>query len=115
MFSKSSLSSFFFYFFIFPFNQHYILTELLKNAMKATMDFHIRQYSSNGDDDRETVTHQESLETLQSPLSKYQRSKGSHHHRVPKPVPNVENIPNVTVIIADSPDNEDVIIKVSSR
>jgi hypothetical protein len=87
--------------------------ELLKNAMKATMDFHIQQNTPHED---ETVTHQESFESLQSPLSKYQRVKSAdqvHHHPIRRAVPNADKIPNVTVIIADSPNNEDVIIKVT--
>jgi DUF4097 and DUF4098 domain-containing protein YvlB len=88
--------------------------------MKATMEFHMRRNSIKEEDKTELVTHQESHETLQSPLSKYQRFKDAvchhhHHHDIPMPVPNADKIPTVTVIIADSPDNEDVIIKVRSR
>jgi hypothetical protein len=86
--------------------------------MKATMDFHIRHTSSSNDEkERVTHHHQKSLETLQSPLNKYQRNKDRDSHKrhcIPMPVPNADKIPHVTVIIADSPDNEDVIIKVSS-
>lgn len=83
--------------------------------MKATMDFHIQQHTSG--EGEKSVTHQESFESLQSPLSKYQRVQSSDPEGSlplqPKHVPNPEMIPSVNVIIADSPNNEDVIIKVS--
>ncbi|KAG7369538.1 mitochondrial branched-chain alpha-ketoacid dehydrogenase kinase [Nitzschia inconspicua] len=94
-----------------PTHLHYILMELLKNSMKATMDFHIQNNTSEED---ESWTHQESFESLQSPLSKYQRVQSGGEPYLPqtKVVPNPDKIPPVTFIIADSPNNEDVIIKV---
>jgi signal transduction histidine kinase len=90
--------------------------ELLKNAMRATMDFHIQKYSRDHEEGH-AVTHRESVESLQSPLSNYRRirqasAEAAHDSRGLMVVPDVDKIPPVTVIIADSPKNEDVIIKV---
>lgn len=84
------------------------MMELLKNAMRATMQEHIKKHSGEqqwqGDD---SVTHQESFESLHSPLSTYQRTRAAVHESEPMAmVTNVDQIPPVNVIIADSPNNE---------
>jgi len=69
------------------------------------------------------VTHQQSFQSLHTPLSRYQRIGGRYHgpqtqskrKAFPHHKLNMNNVPPVTVIIADSPSNEDVIIKVSDE
>jgi pyruvate dehydrogenase kinase 2/3/4 len=69
-----------------PTHLHYIMLELIKNAMRATIEF-----------------HKDNIVTAPSSLgSNIQRNKFQRSN----------NIPPVTIIIADSPDNEDVVIKV---
>jgi pyruvate dehydrogenase kinase 2/3/4 len=96
-----------------PTHLHYIMLELLKNAMRATMEFHSKQ---NPQMDEE----EDAEELIQSPLSHYQRRRGLKNSSVlpdetSKSNSNLlplHNIPAVAVVIADSPNNEDVIIKV---
>jgi hypothetical protein len=129
--------------------KHYIMLELLKNAMRATMDNYIKErlrqkhqvgdqgdsgsddVGDDDDDDDDAVTHQESSESLHySPLARYQRmqghrmkssnlgsKKGTKKSSSTPPVDDIDysDLPPVTVTIADSPSNEDVIIKVSDE
>jgi hypothetical protein len=126
------------------------MLELLKNAMRATMDNYIKERLrqkhqvgdqgdsgsddvGGGDDDdaAAAVTHQESSESLHySPLARYQRmqghrmkssnfgsKKGTKKSSSTPPVDDIDysDLPPVTVTIADSPSNEDVILKVSDE
>ena len=74
-----------------PAHLHYIVLELLKNAMRATMEFHYSKYD---------ITQRED------------ESSSAYHYRIMRMIPSP---PPVSVIIADGMENEDVVIKVADE
>ena len=73
-----------------PAHLHYIVLELLKNAMRATMEFHYSKYD---------ITQRED------------ESASAYHYRIMR----IPSPPPVSVIIADGMENEDVVIKVADE
>lgn len=109
-----------------PTHLHYIVLELFKNALRATVEHHYNMQSLQKEQQKESDIHDEHEHEHERPestlsmyhtskLTKYRRHNGGRTTTTTTTTSSTTDFPQVVVIIADNTENEDVVIKVSDQ